>query len=90
MEWMLGFGTVAAVWITVIFRLIDGISDNFYSFVLPLPIVLVAVFGLTSILVILYRVATFNDCAEAAEELKQQVKEAKKDLASKGMIFAKS
>ena len=90
MEWMLGFGTVAAVWITIIFRFVEGISDTFHSLVMPLPIILVTVFGLVSILVILYRVATFNDCVEAAEELKQQIQEAKKDLSSKGMTFPKS
>ena len=31
------------------------------------------------------RVATFNDCKEAAEELKRQIEEAHADLRSKGM-----
>ena len=40
-----------------------------------------------SVVVILYRVATFNDCNEAAIELKQQIEEARKDLKSKGFKF---
>jgi dolichyl-phosphate mannosyltransferase polypeptide 3 len=33
------------------------------------------------------RVATFNDCEEAAAELQQQISEAREDLRSKGFKF---
>jgi dolichyl-phosphate mannosyltransferase polypeptide 3 len=33
------------------------------------------------------RVYNFNDCTEAAEELKQQIEEAKADLTKKGLKF---
>lgn len=36
---------------------------------------------------VLYRVFTFNDCKEAAEEIQKQILEAKKDLKSKGFKF---
>ncbi|XP_065067072.1 dolichol-phosphate mannosyltransferase subunit 3-like [Rhopilema esculentum] len=51
------------------------------------PIILIGLFGVYSVLVIAYRVATFNDCNDAAEELKQQIKEARKDLTAKGFKF---
>lgn len=36
---------------------------------------------------VLYRVFTFNDCPEAAEEIQKQIEEAKADLSSKGFKF---
>lgn len=36
---------------------------------------------------VLYRVFTFNDCPEAAEELQKQIDEAKADLSAKGFAF---
>lgn len=40
-----------------------------------------------SVFTILYRVFTFNDCPEAAEEIQKQIKEAKDDLTAKGLKF---
>lgn len=38
-----------------------------------------------SVFVVLYRTFTFNDCPDAAEEIQRQIKEAKADLATKGL-----
>lgn len=46
---------------------------------------LFSVFQFYSVFTVLYRVFTFNDCPEAAEELQKQIEEAKKDLAAKGL-----
>merc|ERR1712142_598075 len=51
------------------------------------PVILVILFGVYSVVTILYRVATFNDCEDAAAELKEQIRMAKEDLTSKGMKF---
>lgn len=56
-----------------------------YQEILLLPVILVAVFGVVSVAIIAYRVYTFNDCLEASEELQRQIKEAKADLAKKGL-----
>ena len=88
MEWLVVAGTIAAVWITVVFNLVEGISDSIYRIVLPMPFVLVILFGVCSLCIIIYRVITFNDCTEAAEELKLQIKQAKKELSEKGMTFS--
>lgn len=40
-----------------------------------------------SVFTILYRVFTFNDCPEAAEEIQKQIQEAKDDLTAKGLKF---
>ena len=39
------------------------------------------------VLTVSCRVATFNDCEEAAKELQQQISEAREDLRSKGFNF---
>lgn len=38
-----------------------------------------------SVFIVLYRTFTFNDCPEAADEIQRQIKEAKEDLAAKGL-----
>lgn len=40
-----------------------------------------------AVITVLYRVFTFNDCPEAAEELQQQIDAAKADLSAKGFKF---
>lgn len=55
--------------------------------VLVSPIILVILFGVYSVVTILYRVATFNDCEEAAAELREEIKVAKAELSSKGIKF---
>lgn len=40
-----------------------------------------------SVFTVLYRVFTFNDCPEAAEELQRQIKEARGDLTGRGFKF---
>lgn len=40
-----------------------------------------------AVVTVLYRVFTFNDCPEAAEELQKQIDEAKADLSAKGFKF---
>lgn len=37
---------------------------------------------------VLYRTFTLNDCPEAAKELQEQIREARKDLISKGFKFS--
>lgn len=36
---------------------------------------------------VVYGVATFNNCLTASDELRQEIKEAKKDLRGKGITF---
>lgn len=42
---------------------------------------------LYAVVTVLYRVFTFNDCPEAAEELQKHIDEAKADLSAKGFKF---
>lgn len=60
-----------------------------FAFVYPLqmPIYALIVFGCYSLATIGYRVATFNDCVEASESLKQEINDARQDLSKKGFKF---
>lgn len=87
MEWLLGVGLLFAIWVTVVWELVENIPEMVYNIVLPLPLILIFGFGFYSIGVIVYRVITFNDCVDAAKELKRQIEEAKVDLTQKGIKF---
>ncbi|KAA0200960.1 hypothetical protein HAZT_HAZT005664 [Hyalella azteca] len=65
----------------------SGFTREFYAQILLLPLLLVAAFGFISVGIIAFRVYNFNDCQDAAEELKQQIEEAKEDLKRKGFKF---
>lgn len=58
---------------------------NIYS--KKLPLLFVVAFGLVSLVILVYRVLTFNNCDDAANELKNEIEEARKDLKSKGFKF---
>ena len=49
------------------------------------PVLLVILFGVYSLVTLIYRVATFNDCEAAAKELQEEIAEAKKELKAKGV-----
>jgi len=87
MDWISCLVVLLSVWCTVVFELVQGIPHNVYNAVLVFPLVMIILFGLYSVLIIAYRVITFNNCVEAAEELKDQIKQAKLDLTNQGMVF---
>ncbi|CAD5115926.1 DgyrCDS4856 [Dimorphilus gyrociliatus] len=64
------------------------LSINYIYDLLQSPILLGIGFAVFSAGVVAYRVATFNDCVDASEELKQQIREAKNDLKTKGFEFS--
>ncbi|CAH1265548.1 DPM3 [Branchiostoma lanceolatum] len=52
------------------------------------PMYLLMTFACYSLATIGYRVATFNDCEDAAKELQQEIEEARRDLMKKGLKFS--
>lgn len=54
-----------------------------------LPIYCVGLFGLWSAAIVLYRTFTFNNCDDAAVELRSQIQDAKKYLQGKGLTVDK-
>ncbi|KAG8429720.1 hypothetical protein GDO86_019391 [Hymenochirus boettgeri] len=87
-EWLVGLTVLCAAWVTLNFNLLDlDLPEPLQQLIWPFPIYLLVVFGCYSLATIGYRVATFNDCQDAAQELQNQISEAKKDLATKGLRF---
>lgn len=85
---MLGGGAFAALWVGMILGYIDAdVTDSTKDVILFLPVFVLVMFAFYSIFVIGYRVATFNDCLAAAEELQVDIKEARSDLTKKGFKF---
>ncbi|XP_035170195.1 dolichol-phosphate mannosyltransferase subunit 3 [Oxyura jamaicensis] len=54
---------------------------------LPLPAYLLVAFGCYALATVGYRLATFNDCEEAAAELREHISEAREDLRRRGLRF---
>ncbi|XP_071356697.1 dolichol-phosphate mannosyltransferase subunit 3 [Trachinotus anak] len=86
LEWLFGVSLVVAVWALVSFDLLDlNLPQAYREVAWPMPLYLLVSFGCYSLATVGYRVATFNDCEEAAKELLEQIKEAKEDLRKKGL-----
>uniref|UniRef100_A0A8D2ZNW1 Dolichol-phosphate mannosyltransferase subunit 3 n=1 Tax=Scophthalmus maximus TaxID=52904 RepID=A0A8D2ZNW1_SCOMX len=85
-QWLLGVSLVVAVWAVVTFDLLDlRLSRTYREVAWPMPLYLLVSFGCYSLATVGYRVATFNDCEEAALELQQQIQEAREDLRKRGL-----
>lgn len=87
MEWVIGLFSILVVWMFFAFNVSGTVPEYLQRAFLPVPVLLIFAFGFASIGIIVYRTLTFNDCPEAAEELKKQVSEARRDLEAKGMKF---
>uniref|UniRef100_A0A8C6SC64 Dolichol-phosphate mannosyltransferase subunit 3 n=1 Tax=Neogobius melanostomus TaxID=47308 RepID=A0A8C6SC64_9GOBI len=87
-EWLVGVTAVLVSWAVVSFDLLDlSLPEAYREVALPMPLYLLVSFGCYSLATVGYRVATFNDCEDAAKELQGQIKEAKEDLRKKGLKF---
>ena len=86
LQWLFGVSALVAVWALLAFDLLDlSLPQTYREVAWPMPLYLLVSFGCYSLAIVGYRVATFNDCEEAAEELRLQIKEAKEDLRRKGL-----
>ena len=85
-QWLSLAALVLAVWVPTYTKhlLLDTTASNL---ILLAPFLALVVFAVYSVLVIAYRVVTFNDCPEAAAEIKAEIVEARKELGGKGMKF---
>ncbi|XP_063802699.1 dolichol-phosphate mannosyltransferase subunit 3 [Pseudophryne corroboree] len=85
-EWLLGLMLLGGVWVTLTLDLLGlELPVAYREVIWPLPVYLLVTFGCYSLATVGYRVATFNDCEEAAQELQDQIKEAKRDLSRRGL-----
>ncbi|KAM6959553.1 dolichol-phosphate mannosyltransferase subunit 3 [Aplochiton taeniatus] len=86
LEWVFCVLLLGVAWALVTFDLLDlRLPPIYKELAWPMPVYLLVLFGCYSIATIGYRVATFNDCEEAAKELQTQIAEAKADLRKKGL-----
>lgn len=87
-QWLFGLTLLGTTWVTLNFDLLGlDLPQTYKQVIWPLPVYLLVAFGCYSLATIGYRVATFNDCEDAAKELQEQIKAAKKDLSSRGFKF---
>ncbi|KJE97668.1 hypothetical protein CAOG_07775 [Capsaspora owczarzaki ATCC 30864] len=89
-QFTLVFGFVSAVWTVFLLNLQPAAlkpSPAVSQIIPALPFVALVAFCAYSLMAIGYRLATFNDCNEASQELQQEVKLARADLSAKGFKF---
>ena len=88
LQWLGFISVFMAVWTALVTKSVPiEIPNNCMDVLYYLPIYLLMAFACYSLAVVGYRVATFNDCEIAAEELKQEIEDARKDLKKKGFKF---
>ncbi|XP_076448360.1 dolichol-phosphate mannosyltransferase subunit 3-like [Babylonia areolata] len=88
-QWLAGIAVFMSVWSAIVFQLVPvPLSPSWHDVVTVLPLYLLISFACYSLAVVGYRVATFNDCVAASEQLKEQVEEAKEDLKRRGYKYA--
>ncbi|XP_021194249.2 dolichol-phosphate mannosyltransferase subunit 3 [Helicoverpa armigera] len=86
LEWISVLSAFFAVWYSLVGGYVKHpMIEKNMMLILVSPIIFVILFGLYAITVILYRVFTFNNCEEAAKELQEEIKEARRDLLDKGL-----
>ncbi|XP_065177197.1 dolichol-phosphate mannosyltransferase subunit 3-like [Sycon ciliatum] len=85
LQWLSAASIFFAIWISLVLELVPVNCAKIQEVLLPLPVYLLIVFGCYSLATIGYRVMTFNDCDEAAAELRKEIEEARADLTRKGV-----
>ncbi|XP_041037678.1 dolichol-phosphate mannosyltransferase subunit 3 isoform X2 [Carcharodon carcharias] len=87
-EWLLGLALLGGGWAALTFDpLGPSLPEAGRQLLWALPAYLLVAFGCYSLATVGYRLATFNDCQAASEELQAQIREAHGDLARRGFRF---
>nr|XP_033781488.1 dolichol-phosphate mannosyltransferase subunit 3 [Geotrypetes seraphini] len=88
MEWLAAAALLGAAWLTLSFDLLGlSLPEPWRRLVWPLPVYLLLIFGCYALATVGFRVATLRDCEDAARELQEQIREARKDLSRRGLTF---
>ncbi|XP_044260935.1 dolichol-phosphate mannosyltransferase subunit 3 [Tribolium madens] len=88
LEWVTVLGALTALWLSLVTNTVEiGLVKHHPSLIFYSPVIFVGLFGIYAIIVVLYRVFTFNDCEKAAAELQEEIVEARADLAKLGFKF---
>ncbi|NWH83083.1 DPM3 mannosyltransferase, partial [Piaya cayana] len=87
-QWLCGLALLGSAWAALALEAPGlRLPPPFREALLPLPLYLLVAFGCYSLATVGYRLATFNDCEEAAAELQEHIKEARRDLRQRGLRF---
>jgi len=89
LEWATLAGMFVSAWLALLGGRVVEIDKKHMIHVQLLPLYAVAIFGASCLVLLVWRTITFNDCPEAADELRKQIKEARTELSAKGMTFKK-
>ncbi|XP_067125993.1 dolichol-phosphate mannosyltransferase subunit 3 [Centruroides vittatus] len=85
-QWLIGLCLFVGIWLPLIKRSTD-IFQAYQLHIWLIPVYCLALFGFASLGIIIHRVYTFNDCPNAAAELKKEINEAREDLKKRGFMF---
>uniref|UniRef100_A0A2H1VSM5 Dolichol-phosphate mannosyltransferase subunit 3 n=1 Tax=Spodoptera frugiperda TaxID=7108 RepID=A0A2H1VSM5_SPOFR len=86
LEWVSVLSAFVAVWYSLVAGYVKHpMIEKNMTLIIVSPLIFVILFGLYAVSVILYRVFTFNNCEDAAKELQEEIKEARRDLQEKGL-----
>ncbi|KAM6435722.1 dolichol-phosphate mannosyltransferase subunit 3 [Liasis olivaceus] len=88
LQWLASLALLGGIWAALMLDLVGlAFSPSWYQVLWALPTYLLVTLGCYSLGVVGYRLATFNDCQAASLELQAQIREARADLARRGMKF---
>ncbi|CAG0924709.1 unnamed protein product [Notodromas monacha] len=86
-HWLTYLLLLGVPWLLVVSGVISSSASEKYSaFIVFLPVVFLFAFASYVIGLFVMKVLRFNDCPEAAAELRSEIKRARADLASRGMF----
>ncbi|XP_043860908.1 dolichol-phosphate mannosyltransferase subunit 3 [Dromiciops gliroides] len=87
-QWISMLLVLMLIWLCLVQDLLNlGYSKKIHDVILTLPVYLLVTAGSYTLGTLGLRLANFNDCEEAAQELFMQIQEAQADLASKGLTL---
>ncbi|KAM9368526.1 dolichol-phosphate mannosyltransferase subunit 3 [Phaethornis superciliosus] len=86
-QWLCGFVLLGSAWAALVLTPPGQLPGPLREVLLPLPLYLLVAFGCYSLATVGYRLATFNDCREAAAELQEHIRAARADLRRRGLRF---
>ncbi|KAM4861771.1 dolichol-phosphate mannosyltransferase subunit 3 isoform 1-T1 [Thomomys bottae] len=85
-QWLWGLALLGSTWAALTMGALE-LPLPCQEVLWPLPAYLLVSAGCYALGTVGYRVATFQDCEDAAQELQSQIQEARADLARKGLRF---
>ncbi|CAO1430337.1 unnamed protein product [Diamesa serratosioi] len=88
-EWLFGLTLFFGVYMAVVSKQVKHeLIDKYFFEIQILPLILIVLLGIYAVTTVLYRTLTFNNCDEAAKELKKEIVEARTHLKAKGFVFS--